>query len=122
MFVCRTISQVNFCNKVIRDFYGIFVYKFKKIIEKPIRNFSGIFKRIVNSFKNVEYNLYIMQQTACLVLKPIMIESYAAFCSCTEIVQASGPNYGFDAKPFKINWLRHDSCLWLVFYSPGLQC
>ena len=45
--------------------------------------------KLLNGFKKVGYNLDIMQQTACLVFNPIMIESYAALLSCTAVVQAS---------------------------------
>ena len=69
------------------EFYGDLVYKFKKIIGNP--NFSDLFKRIVNRFKKVGYNLDIMRQTACLVFNPIMVEGYAALFSCTAVVQAS---------------------------------
>ena len=52
-------------------------------------NFSNLFKRIVNRFKRAGYSLDIMQQTACLVFNPIMVEGYAALFSCTAVVQAS---------------------------------
>ena len=44
---------------------------------------------LLNGFKKEGYNLDIMQQTACLVFNPIMVESYAALLSCTAVVQAS---------------------------------
>ena len=59
----------------------------KKIIGNP--NFSALFKRIVNRFKRAGYTLDIMRQTKCLVVNPIIVESYAAFFSCTAVVQAS---------------------------------
>ena len=45
---------------------------------------------MVNSFKRGGYTLDIMRQTACLVFNLIMVEGYAAFFSCTAVVQASG--------------------------------
>ena len=65
----------------------IWYINFKKIIGNP--NFSDLFKRIVNRFRRAGYTLGIMQQTACLVFNPIMVEGYAAFFSCTAMVQAS---------------------------------
>ena len=50
-------------------FYGDLVYKFKRIVGKP--NFSDQFKKIVNRYIRVRYNLDIMRQSACLVLNPI---------------------------------------------------
>ena len=75
--------QQGICNP---EFYGYLVYKFKKIFGNP--NFSNLFKRIVNRFKRVGYNLD-MRQAACLVFNPMMVEGYAALLSCTVEVQAS---------------------------------
>ena len=69
------------------EFYGDFVYKFKKIIGNP--NFFDLFKHIVKLFKRAGYTLDIMRQTACLVFNPIMVEGYAAPFSCTVVIQAS---------------------------------
>ena len=76
--------QQGICNP---EFYGDLVYKFKKIIGNP--NFSNLLKRIVYCFTRAGFSLDIMQQTACLVLNPIMAEGYAALFSCTAVVQAS---------------------------------
>ena len=70
------IFHSNFPNKnnvSYPEYYGDLVYKFKKIIGNP--NFSDLFKRIVNRFKRAWYTLDIMQQTACLVFIPIMVET-----------------------------------------------
>ena len=67
------------------EFYGDLVYEIKKIIGNP--NFFDIFKRIVNRFKKVGCNFYIMWQTACLVFNPVMVERHAALFSCTAVVQ-----------------------------------
>ena len=48
-------------------FYVDLVYKFKRIVGKP--NFSDQFKKIVKRYIRVGYNLDIMRQSACLVLK-----------------------------------------------------
>ena len=81
--------QQCICNP---EFYGDFVYKFKKIIGNP--NFSDLFKlRIVNRFKTLD----IMRQTACLVFNPIMVEGYAALFSCTAN-HSLRLNEGFDVK------------------------
>ena len=68
----KKLMQQGICNP---EFYGDFVYKFKKIIGNP--NFSDLFKHIVNRFKRAGYTLDIMRQTACLVFNPIMVEGYA---------------------------------------------
>ena len=76
--------QLGICNP---EFYGDFVYKFKKIIGNP--NFSNLFKRIVNGFKRAGLTLDIMRQTACPFFNPIMVEGYGALFSCTAVVPAS---------------------------------
>ena len=80
----KKLMQQGICNP---EFYGDFVYKFKKIIGNP--NFSDLLKRIVNRFRRAGYSKDIMRQTACLVFNPNMVEGYAALFSCTAVVQAS---------------------------------
>ena len=79
--------QQGICNP---EFYGdlVHVNRFKKV--KGNLNFFDLFKRIVNRFKRAGYTLVIMRQTARLVFYPSMIEGYAALCSSTAVVQASG--------------------------------
>ena len=48
-------------------FYGSLVYKFKRIVGKPY--FSDQFKRIIKRYKIVGYNMDIMRQPECLVVK-----------------------------------------------------
>ena len=68
-------------------FYGDLVYKFKRIVGKP--NFSDQFKKIVKRYIRVGYNLDIMRQSACLVLKPNTVYSYGFLFNCTTVGQAS---------------------------------
>ena len=48
-------------------FYGDLVYKFKRIVGKPY--FSDQFKKIIKRYIKVGYNMDVMRQSACLVLK-----------------------------------------------------
>ena len=68
-------------------FNGDLVYKFKRIIGKP--KFSDQFKKIIKRYIRVGYNLDIMRQSACLVLKPITVYSYGFLFKCTTVGQAS---------------------------------
>ena len=68
-------------------FYGDLVYKFKRIVGNP--NFSDQFKRIIKRYIKVGYNLDVMQQSACLVLNPIMVYSYGFLFNCTTVGQAT---------------------------------
>ena len=67
-------------------FYGDLVNKFKRIVRKP--NFNDQFKKIVKRYI-IGYNLDIMRQSACLVLKPITVYGYGFLFNCTTVGQAS---------------------------------
>ena len=53
-------------------FYGDFVYKLKKIVGSNNFNFSAQFIKIISHYKKIGYNInvHVLQQTACLVVKP----------------------------------------------------
>ena len=53
------------------DFYGDLVYKLKKIVGS--NNFSAQFIKIISHYKKIGYNINVLQQTACLVVNPIML-------------------------------------------------
>ena len=57
------------------EFYGDLVYKFRKIIGK--NNFPYHFKKIGVRYKKIGYNINVMRQTACLVVNPIKVNSFA---------------------------------------------
>ena len=62
------------------EFYGDLVYKFKKI--KGMTDFSDQFRKIIMRYKRIGYNLNVMRQSACLVINPITVDSYAALFNC----------------------------------------
>ena len=57
------------------EFYGDLVYRIRKIVGKS--NFSGQFRKLINRYKILGCNPYVMPQTACLVVKPTSVDSYA---------------------------------------------
>ena len=67
--------------------YVDLVNKFKRIVGNP--NSSDQFKKIVNRYIKVGYNLDVMQMSACLVLNPITVSSYGFLFNCTTVGQAS---------------------------------
>ena len=69
------------------EFYGDLVYRFRKIVGKSI--VSEKFRKLVNRYKRNGYSLDIMQQTACLVVNPIIVDGYASLFNCTTAVRAS---------------------------------
>ena len=83
------------CNKVfpIRSSMIIMVYKVEKIIGNP--NFSDIFKRIVNRFKRIGYNLDIVRHTSGLVITQLCLK---AILYSLVAQRWSRLNDGFDVK------------------------
>ena len=69
------------------EFYGDLVYKFRKIIGKI--DFPFYFKKIVVRYKKIGYNINVMRQTACLVVNPIKINSFAYLFNCTTVGRTS---------------------------------
>ena len=53
------------------EFYGDLVYKLKKIVGS--NNVSAQFIKIISHYKKIGYNINVLQQTACLVVNPIMV-------------------------------------------------
>ena len=52
------------------------MYRFRKIVGKS--NFSEQFRKLINRYKRIGYSLDIMQETACLVVNPIIVDGYAS--------------------------------------------
>ena len=69
------------------EFYGDLVYKFRKIIGQ--NDFPLHFKKIIIRYKMVGYNIDVLRQTACLVVNPIKVNSFAYLFNCTTIGRAS---------------------------------
>ena len=69
------------------EFYGDLVYKFRKIIGK--NDFPYHFKKIIVRNKKIGYNIYVLRQTACLVVNPIKVNSFAFLFNCTTEGRAS---------------------------------
>ena len=69
------------------EFYGDSVYKFRKIIGK--NDFPYHFKKIIVRYKKIGYNVDVLRQTACLVVNPIMVNSFASLFNCTSVGRAS---------------------------------
>ena len=66
---------------LVPDFYCDLVYKFKKIVGSY--NFSAQFIKIISHYKKIGYTVNVLQQTACLVVSPIMVGNFAFLFNCT---------------------------------------
>ena len=69
------------------EFYGDLVYRFRKIVGKS--NFSEQFRKLINRYKKIGYNLDIERKIACLVINPIIVDGYASLLYYTTAVRAS---------------------------------
>ena len=69
------------------EFYSNLVYKFRKIIGK--NDFPYHFKKIIVRYKKIGYNINVMRQTACLVVNPIKVNSFAYLFNCTTVGRTS---------------------------------
>ena len=69
------------------EFYGDLVYKFRQIIGK--NDFPYYFKNIIVRYKKTGYNIDILRQTACLVVNPIKVNSFAYLFNCTTVRRTS---------------------------------
>ena len=69
------------------EFYGDFVYKFRKIIGK--NDFLYHFKKIIVHYKKIGYNKDVLRQTAWLIVNPIKVNSFAYLFNCTTVGRAS---------------------------------
>ena len=63
------------------------MYKFRKIIGK--NDFAFQFKKIIVRYKKIGYNVDVLQQTACLVVNSIKVNSFAYLFNCTTVGRAS---------------------------------
>ena len=70
------------------EFYDDFVYKFRKIVDKT--HFSNQFKKIVTRYKNkIRFKMNILRQTACMVINPVMVDTFASLFDCTTVGQTA---------------------------------
>ena len=63
------------------------MYKLKKIVGS--NNFSAQFIRIISYYKKFGYNINVLQQTACLVVNPIMVGNFAFLLNYMQAGQTS---------------------------------
>ena len=64
-------------------FHGDLVYKLKTIFGS--HNISAQFMKIISHYKKIDYNINVLQQTACLVVNTIMVDNFAFFFNCTAV-------------------------------------
>ena len=82
------------------------MYKFRKSIGR--NDFSNQYRKIIIRCKRTGYSMDVMRQTACLVVYPITVGSFAAFFNCTPAGRASDLMMA-SAWSFELNWLGFDA-------------
>ena len=63
------------------------MYGLKKIVGS--NNFSAQFNKIISHCGEIGYNINVLQQTACLVVNPITVGSFAFLFGCTPVGRTS---------------------------------
>ena len=63
------------------------MYKLKKIVGSD--NFSAQFIKIISHYKQIGYNINVLQQTACLVANPILVGNFDFLLNCTRVGRTS---------------------------------
>ena len=87
LFSCERLKSLWRQGLSEPDFYGDLVYKLKKIV--GFNNFSAQFIKIISHYKKIGYNINVLQQTACLVVNPIMVGNFAFLFNCTPVGRIS---------------------------------
>ena len=67
--------------------YGDLVYRIINILGKS--KFAEQIRKLFNRYKRTGCSPYIVRQTACLVVNPVTVDSYALRFNCTTVVRAS---------------------------------
>ena len=52
-------------------------------------DFSDQFRKIIIRHKRIGYDINVMRQSACLVIYPVTVDSFAALFYCTPVDRAS---------------------------------
>ena len=68
---------------MVIEFYGDFVYKFRKIVGKL--EFSDQFSKIVICYKRKGYTINVIKQSACSAINPITVDHFAYLFNCTPV-------------------------------------
>ena len=92
-----------------RKFYDDLVYRIRKIVGKS--NFSEQFRKLINRYKRIGCDPYVLRQTACLVINPTSVDSYASLLKLHDDGSGLRLNDGLDIKLSQVGWDLM-LCLW----------
>ena len=90
----RSLEQVNIRTNVrtyvltyIRT--GQTLYPLHNFVVRGDKNDFPYYKKIVVRCKKIGYNINVMRQTACLVVNPIKVNTFAYLFNCTTVGRTS---------------------------------
>ena len=88
------------------EFYGDFVYKFRKIVRR--NDLSDQFRKIIIRYKTTGYSMNVMRRTACLAVNSVMVGNFTALFNYMPVGRAAdlmmAPAYSF-----QLSWLGLDA-------------
>ena len=89
----RSDKKISFATGPIGpEFYGELVYKLRKIDSRT--DFSDQFRKVIMRYKCIGYKTNVMRQSACLVMNPITVDSFASLFNRTPVGRASDSKMG----------------------------
>ena len=80
-------------------------------------DFSDQFRKILMRYKRIGYNLNVMRQSACLVINPNTVDSYAALFNCTPVDRASDREDSLTSKRMVMQTEQSTKCLYHISYE-----
>ena len=88
----RHFIKIPFINKDIEFVDLPSIFRDNNVISaipSYFENTESPIRKLIKRYKRISYSLDIMQQTACLVANPIIVDGYASLFNCTTAVRAS---------------------------------
>ena len=74
----------------LRKTFSKFNKRYYDLISKfQVNNLSAQFIKIISHYKMIGYNINVLQQTACLVVNPIMVGNFAFLFNCKPVGRTS---------------------------------
>ena len=102
----RTLLQQGLSEPEV---YGDLVYRIRKIVGKS--KFAEQFRKLINRYKRIGYNPYIMRQTACLVVNPVTVDSYVLLFNCTTNKELNNLRMSFHLRKFGFCCISFTICI-----------
>ena len=68
---------------------GTELSQFLRVFLPTLTCFPYHFKKLIVRYKKIGYNINVMRQTACLVVNPIKVNSFAYLFNCTTVGRTS---------------------------------